>query len=293
MNFHQAMFYLLRNISKTNKLFIICCLFFAAHVIAYPLSLPRSLQGKPVYYDHSNQIPYWSCGYNVLYNACMLEKRFGFVQPNADLTLFKLICTPYIERLGKKSDEASSNKMLDDLAVRLRLQPFTYLYINDKGMVEYLSSDSVKISYPQGSSKAHIDRLFDQARKKLSDERMRYLKSHIHAYGNCSIAHFACKVVSRGVDHAVLMSVVKEGAQVKLYIYDNMNANISEYSDTKQHIDFLMHEFMIAGGSVVRKPATLVDKIDYNAQRVLRNKTVQNIVRGLNRVFRYSRFLRF
>lgn len=279
---------------KKSKLVLFCTfLFFVVDNVAYPLALPRSLQGKPVYYEHSDQIPNWSCGYNVLYNACLLEKKFGFMQQHADLGAFKTICTPYLERMGKRSDESSSNKMLDELAKRLRLQLFSYLHINKNGQVEYISSEAVRISYPKGSSKAHIDQLFQQAYKKQSDDRMRYLKSHIHAYGNCSIAHFACQVVSRGVDHAILLSVVKEGLQLKLYIYDNMNALISEYSDTKQYIDFLMKEFMIAGCDVIRKPATFTEKVDYNTQRILRNRRVQQVVRGLSRVLRYSRFFSF
>lgn len=278
------------NLLKHNFLFFsFIHTVLAAHILtAYNLPLPSSLQHKPIHYEQVVQINDWSCGYNVLYNAARLEKRLGFNQKHADLNAFKAICAPYVSQCGTTPKCSSSNKMLDTLAGRLQLQPFSYLHVSKQRKVDYVSSKKVRVSYKCGASESEINRLFDEAFKKQTTQRMDHLKAHINAPQNKrAVVHFAGQVISRGTNHVILLSVVKDGTQKAMYISDNMNATIKESSEAKIYIDYIAKEFgisdmkQIARSSLVSADAHMEN--NYFAKKVKRLGFFAHRMRAVSR----------
>lgn len=265
------------------KPFFIFC-FLTSNLFAYHLPLPTSLRGKPVYYEHADQID-WSCGYNVLYNACRMEKKLKFKQPYAELHVFKMACLPYIRRCGKEPQEASTNKMLIDLADILKMQPFSYLGFDSRNQNEIMYNPG-KIYYtcPHGASQSEREWYAQKAVKQAHTDRMKFLYEHFYSYHPQAIIHFACHVNPQGEEHVILLSVMRDGDKVKIYIFDNMNASIDEYSQAMRYIKLIMKEFRIGSATVERpgKPNLV--------QRVVRSKAVHDIARGLGLGLRHNLF---
>lgn len=226
------------------KLIVLSTLFFQISCIT-KLPLPQSMNFFPVTYEKVNQINGWSCGYNVLHNATVLEKRFGINQPNESLSKFFSVCLPYLKSCNKRPYEASSNKMLDDLSKLLKLSPFSYLHITKSGQVEYVFPHSISYSY---SSRAD-SYAKEKAKQSVMDNYMAKKNAELKKYladnrNRNALLHFGCHVISGGVNHAILITLVQDSRGKKhFYINDNMNSPIYENSEAKKCVAFLYKYF--------------------------------------------------
>lgn len=212
------------------------------------LDLPRSLSSKAVYHKETYQLDDFSCGYNVLFNACNLEKVCSFPNKFYQYPLFEKTCKKYtaLNKLQPKS--SASNHDIDCLArVYLGTQPLYVLGFNQAGDIQPLFSDPTEITHPMGISQAEIDRRLKKAIEQRSDDlfesiKDRLLKSRAAYY---TIIHFACIVQDEDVPHVLLVSLVQNRSGKALYIFDNLNRKISDRSPTKCYIDFLCEMFAI------------------------------------------------
>lgn len=231
-----------------KKFLIFLSAFFSINigVEAKKLPLPSSFKDLPVYYEAVKQIDGWSCGYNALYNACCLEKRFGRKNPNSDLNIFKQCCMAYLRNLRQDPKAAASNKILENLATPLQLSRVHYLTFERNGKIVPLFLTSTKITYPSGTHPRIIDRLMEEAKTKRAENLIESLKRELDRHATIFMLHFLCHIQTDSQGHAVLASIVKNNKGEKsIYIFDNMNNPISQNSQMKHYIDYLCSKFDI------------------------------------------------
>jgi hypothetical protein len=215
---------------------------------SYSLPLPVSLKNRPIYYEKSDQLKDWSCGYNVLFNALNLENRFGQKNKNTEFSNFSKICINYLESLKKKSSEPSTNKMLQELAEKLNLKNFQPINLDKNNKLEATLSVSIKISYTVGLSKQEINSLLLQAKEEKNFAIIQELKTGLNNNNSkeAQFIHLVCHLSSTKQKHWVLASLVKFPTGSKeLYIFDNTNSSITEFCEMKKYIDAICTTFDI------------------------------------------------
>lgn len=222
-------------------------LLISCQIYGRRLPLPASLSGLPIYYEEVDQIDGMSCGYNALYNACRLETQLGKANPASDLDYFTTLCLPYLNGIKADPENFSDNEMLENLACLLKLQNFRYLHLYKDhvipaGMIEY--------QVPHRATQADIERAIDRAYIGRATLIYNELIQAINAARGSFFIHFVCHVKSRGVGHAVLISLVKDiNGGKSMYIHDNMNAYITEHCDIMRYINLICTKFGIQAHS--------------------------------------------
>lgn len=229
-----------------NILFFLALSSFDILSVTY-LPLPASLADKAVYHVKARQINGWSCGYNVLFNACNVEQFFAKSNKNHDYNEFAKVCLPYLKSINRNPKASSNNHVMEKLSKYLKLQKFSYFSFNKSKESAPLISGPVKIVFPGKTSKAKIKLLLDAAWKKRQQEYVSQLKKTLSdAKGNPAFVHIACHISSTDGGHAVLASIVQDPAGKRaLYIFDNMNILVKDGSQMKRHIDTLCSTFNI------------------------------------------------
>lgn len=213
------------------------------------LPLPQSLAAKPITYELVKQIDGFSCGYNVLFNACNLETRFGKFNCHSNLTNFSNCVVAHLSSKGIHPAATSSGVILEPLAVLLNLQNFTYLMFHKDNPMAYKTPvlcGNTSFSYQLGATEEEISRLMDAAVIKRATDRFDNLALQLDAASGLFFMHFGCNVVSLGTKHLVLVSIVKNAnGERAMYIFDNMNQPINQDSQIMVYIDYLRNKFGI------------------------------------------------
>jgi hypothetical protein len=236
-----------------NKLKYFLCVLLIRNIYlnGVNLPLPASISTKPVYYEKVEQLKDMSCGYNALFNACKIEKRLGRDNLNNDFNRFKNICLSYLKTIGRDPKASATNNILEDLGKQLGLQRIHYLNIDNKNNIMPVFSTPIKVTYFAGTPKQEVNRLLEEAMKKRVDNLWISLKREMDRSSNTFFIHFLCHMIVDGEGHAILASVVKNSQGRKaLYIFDNMNNSITEYSPQKKYIDHLCSKLNIVGQGV-------------------------------------------
>ncbi len=219
--------------------FLSCC--------GQELPLPRKLASKAVHYMKTKQLDAFSCGYNCLFNAANFQQKCSFQNKAYKYETFEDKVLPYVQNKRLDPLQASTNTDIQHLARNiLKLMPTYDLYRGKKTkQVEFLISESVRISYPAGSSQAEINRRMDAAVLQKQKGTIESIKKYL-TKNPVTVIHFICYVKSQGVDHAVLVSLYQNATGRGLYLFDNMNAPVNESSDVVQYIEYLCKTFSVS-----------------------------------------------
>lgn len=228
-------------------LILLSCFFGCFNLInAEKLSLPLIYTNKPIYYIKAHQLDKWSCGYNVLFNACNVEQHCGRINKGANFNHFSSICGTYLNSIYKESHKASTNNILDDLSQKLKLQDNCYLHLDSYNKIEPLLKGSVKIKYYGNPSQTEIDRLFKEAIIKRNQDRINEINKMLNNNKDkLYFVHFFCHVEDTSGPHVLLISLIQNKNGRSLYIFDNLNAVITQYSQTMQYIDYIYSTFKV------------------------------------------------
>jgi hypothetical protein len=233
------------------------------------LPLPRSLSSKAVYYVKTKQLNEFSCGYNALFNAANFEFHCGFTNQVYRYEAFSQKIVPYLRSQGLDPKKASYSYDIEHLAGEvLHLMPSFHLQKN-KNMIELLLSGKTTVSFTEGTSRAEIDRLLQSALAKKRKQYIDFLKSYLEMERE-AVIHFICYVKTlKGDDHIVLLSLHQNVSGRGLYLFDNINEQVTEVSDIRAFIEYLCVTFSISSSSHYRVPTlptrwTFLDTPDYS-----------------------------
>lgn len=224
-------------------------LFLVFNFVCYSaniIELPKSLEGKSVYHIKSWQLNDWSCGYNVLFNACNLEKIFTKNNNSHDYDIFSKKVLEYLKIKNKNPKGSASNKMLDRLSEILGLEKYQFLVIKDQ-KIKPIFSTSTKITFYHGTTQDQINALMQQAIEKREKDCIVDLKNYINKPKDLKFLHLFCQIKDQSINHLVLMSVIENRNKIRsLFIFDNVNLLVKENSQLKKYIDFICAEFKIS-----------------------------------------------
>jgi hypothetical protein len=213
------------------------------NIYTYPfdqlLPLPTSFSTMPVYYHKVQQLNNWSCGYNVLYNACKIEERYGHLNENATPSLFMKNCSVELRRRGIHDTRAAlRTDIAESLASQLGLENFHTLLIKYNKVTPLISS----VEYcpaQQTAEQAYLERcctLIESLKEKINkpvDDKPIFI-------------HFLCCVQSENVPHGTLISLVKKtDGEIAIHIADSLNDPIHENSEMQHMISSVCKEFDI------------------------------------------------
>ncbi len=235
------------------KLNILVAALVVTQLNAATLKLPQSLSQMAVSYQKTYQLNEFCCGYNALFNACNLERTLGFPLKFSDYSIFKRECMNYLKPRKIGPREAVTNRTLEKLASIMDIR-ICNLNITSSGVIQPFSSTPIEVSYYAGTKKSEIDRKMQEAIEKRGRE---IIKHHIDYFNNSvdCVVHFICIVKAEGTNHAILVSIVQNSTGRGLYIFDNMNAPITERSPITKYINYLCKTFAISYKSQFRAPA--------------------------------------
>lgn len=235
-----------------NKYLFIGGLFLNIALSAHDLStgsyiaLPSSLSKKSnITHIKVKQIPYWSCGYNVLYNACMIENTFGRGSKYSNLKLFMQRCFSYIKQNLLNTQESTSNKDIEELAKKLDLKHMCYLTTR-KRIIMPMPSHKITVYCDYNTSPQEREFLFDQEFQRRGKEYMQAYKDIFinTPRGKSVCLHFCCQVYSQGEAHAILVSLVKNiQGKNSIYIADNLNEPLKQGCDAHRYVTYLINFF--------------------------------------------------
>lgn len=199
-----------------------------------------------IYHIKANQLENWSCGYNVLFNACNLENHLGFHNAYSFYSNFKRACTEFINAHKKKPEEGITNKDMATLAQRVMLKRNHYLYIDEQGKVVPFIEGKVSIMVPPNTSEDERQQLLKQEVAKKQRQVVQEIQNSIGSVGTGCV-HFFCHVLSEQEGHCILITLHKNNYGLRsLYIFDNLNAAIQESPSAKYYIDYISTEFKVS-----------------------------------------------
>lgn len=221
------------------------------------MQLPPSLANKAVFHMKAYQVNDFSCSYNALFNGCNMEKLCEFQNPYSDYAQFKSVCLQFIAQKNQRPDKeyfmdpkgGADTTATEELGqLRLRMQPIVSL-----GFWENNVNNSIvvlcttEINFWGNPSKKERAEIWKKAQEKRTKECLSAHKARLaKSTKRCEIIHFICTVKSRGVDHAILVSLVQNFSGRALYIFDNMNEKIGVNSQIMRYINFLCTTYEIS-----------------------------------------------
>ena len=132
------------------------------------LPLPAEFAKRPIYYVYASQLNGFSCGYNVLYNACCLEHAKLRYNKFWDKELFKRTVQKYLVSKKAKPHQASMSTWLHELARHIGLENFNYLIL-ENNKVRPLGEFGVTVEYIIGTPKHMLKEMVAKAWKKKNN----------------------------------------------------------------------------------------------------------------------------
>lgn len=210
------------------------------------LPLPANFTNKPIYYFHSIPLPGFACIYQVLFNACKLERSLGVNNRYFQPSLFIRRIMPYLKDKRINPKVGGTFVIPTALAPRLGLRHFYHLDLDRAGQLEIASSSPISISYNAGCSQSQIRQQVKEARKKQQAELLKKLQQEYARtpYGKVCCLHFECSYTIDGVGHVALISVVKAAnGQKVICVFDNLNTPLYDNSPIAQYIRYLWSLF--------------------------------------------------
>lgn len=206
------------------------------------LPLPSEFAKRPIYYVYAHQLDDFSCGYNVLFNACCLEHNKVRYNKFSSKELFKKTIRNYLVTKKAKPHNASTSYWLHELAPRVLLKNFNYLIL-EKQKVRPLCASGIQVEYTIGTPKNVIEKMVAQAWEKKEEQLIKKLRKKL--VDPCCL-HFACHCKPHGVDHVVLITLVCDVYRRKsLYIFDNLNNTIAPKGEIAHYIHWMIKKFTL------------------------------------------------
>jgi hypothetical protein len=222
------------------------------------LPLPNSLSSKAIYHLKVKQLHEFSCGFNMLFNGCNIEKWFGFNNCMSDFQNFRKASYDFAAAHKKKRKGSLGQRDIRLLADYLGMKKVVYPYIDEQKQVKFSFSQEVRVTFWQGTPKAEIERMKQQALKKQYDEYVYNLQQEVDTASSYPyILHCACAVDVDPYEeegHFVLVTLVKNESGRALYICDNMNKRIGESSDTQRCLSYLAGLFSVSPRNTFKYP---------------------------------------
>ncbi len=235
-------------LNKTLRLLFssIFCIALWTSAYSRTLSLPLSLSKKPIYHLWSNQLEGWSCGYNVLWNACKLEHKFNKPTIYTNPVYFRKTCTRYLKIKKIQPHKATDNVLLHTLAAQLGLTNFTYMIIDFKGRIVPVFLTPTAVTHPVGLSKIAVNQLLQNALYIRQETYMQHLKKQFISARTPFLLHFACHHTVGGINHVTLISAVKTAHNKRLLIVcDNLNTPIIQSKALQKYLTYFCDLFII------------------------------------------------
>jgi len=131
---------------------------------------------------------------------------------------------------------------LYELATGLGLENFNYL-IMEKQKVKPLFNKGITVEYILGTPKPVIEKMLADAWGKRENALIKKLQKKLSL--PCCL-HFACHVQPQGVDHVVLITIVRDNyARKSVYIFDNLNNAITPKSTVARYMQWIIKKFSI------------------------------------------------
>jgi hypothetical protein len=208
---------------------------------------PINRQNIRVTQEYTRQIDSCSCGYNVLYNASALNKKYGHKARTTSLGSFKRECKKVLKSRHINFSHALYNNQMERIAKHLGLHNYTFLSLKHNEVCA-LPSHSISISYPSSRAhdKAYIDNLFKKAYRDYHRKEISRLKKIIEKSkkGQSVVVHFACHVTDGSEPHVILMSLVKHtNGTREIVIKDNLNVPVTSGTEAYKYLSCLKKEF--------------------------------------------------
>lgn len=227
----------------------IYALFFLAHAEVAPrsdLPLPQSLNSHAVYHIKVKQLHEFSCGYNALFNGCNVENWCGYSNRMNEFSRFRQACYDFTAAHDIRRKSSLNNKQIEQLARQLGMHRVVHLHIDAYNKVAPLLTKEVRITYAQGTTEAVIKRMLEAEMARQQTAHIQEVKTNLErATVFPYVVHFICIVQVDGTSHGILVTLIKNQTGTGLYIFDNMNKKISESSQIRRCIEYLVNTFTI------------------------------------------------
>ncbi len=219
------------------------------------LELPRSFETKAIYHKKAYQLDEFSCGYNVLFNACNLERTCNLANRFSEYALFKKTCTSYILKNKLKPKDAVYNNQLSLLAEDyLGMQQLCVLGFEGNQICPLFTTPT-QITYFWSISQQEKEHRLKQAMIARGQELLASIKDRLdNDHSRYTMVHFVCNLRLAESKHWILITLVQNRTGRALYIFDNANRKIEESSQSKRYIDFLVEQFGISPKKQFRGP---------------------------------------
>ena len=184
-----------------------------------------------------------------------MDKVYGVANPYCDYRLFTQTSKAYVKSHRLNPKASVSTRTIEDLALKhLKMKNICNLALEDHKIMPLMRLHA-EIKVHGHETKAERQRMFKREFEKQQEGFIKDLKNRFdNAVGLTRVMHFICHVQSRGSGHAILVSVVQNSTGRALYIFDNMNQKIGEYSDIMKYIRYLGEYFEVSSASNFKGP---------------------------------------
>lgn len=211
------------------------------------IQVPKSLDAYAVFHVKVKQLNEFSCGYNAIFNAANVQQWCGYANYMSDFSRFRQACFDFTSAHGLKRKAALNNKRIEDLARQMGIPSIAIFHLDERRAVAPLLSKEVYVTFRSGTPESEIRHLLENEYKRQQTAYVNSLKTDLG--GSTSfpyIQHIVCIVYVNGVSHGILASVIKNSTGCGLYIFDNTNRLISEGSEIRKCIAFLIETFSVS-----------------------------------------------